>query len=290
MRWLLLMALALPELAQAAPSGTEVAEAAQFYLEAGGPLERDDCSGLVEAVLARAGTPTRGQVKSFWAEAVRQGRAHQHRVPEVGDLVFWDRTYDANRDGEANDRLTHIGVVVGLEPGGTVVVVHRSSSQGIAELRMNLSHPSEHTDDQGRVLNDYLAKKGYGGPDAPRLAGELWRGFASVSRVAPRPPSLAMSKRELGRTARHVRAGHGLTEAHLVHGDCRDLWYLRNLVFARHGYAFSTPAALEIFEQERWYRSDPAVHRGTVRELLSPADMRNVQLIRGVEQTRLCRI
>ncbi len=290
MRWLLLMALTLPGLALAAPSGEQVAEAAQFYLEAGGPLKRDDCSGLVEAVLARAGMPTRGQVKTLWAEAVRQGRAHTRRLPEVGDLVFWDRTYDANGDGEANDRLTHMGVVIGLEPGGTAVVVHRSSSQGVTELRMNLRHPSEHRDEEGRVINDYLAKPGYGGPDAPRLAGQLWRGFASISRVAPRSPALAMSPRELGRTTRHVRAGHDLTEAHLVHGSCRDLWFLRNLVFARHGFDFSTPATREIFDQQRWYRPDPAVHRASVQGLLTPADQGNVQLIRGMERERLCRI
>ena len=104
----------------------------------------------------------------------RRGGLHEG-LPRPGELVFFRDTADSNRDGRENDGLTHIGIVTGVDPGGTVHLVHRNS-QGIVRERMNLSLPSRHTADSGDVLNDWLR-----GGARPRLMGEL---FVSYGRLA----------------------------------------------------------------------------------------------------------
>ncbi len=36
----------------------------------------------------------------------------------LGDLVFFDNTYDRNGDGKFDDRITHVGIVVGFDKEG----------------------------------------------------------------------------------------------------------------------------------------------------------------------------
>jgi hypothetical protein len=157
----------------------DIARAAAWYLERRPSLPREDCSGLVEAILARAGSSDTGSAAMFWERAAAERRTHQRHRPDPGDLAFFDYTYDRNDNGLVDEELTHIGVVVEVEADGTIVVVHLSTSQGIAALRMNLDAPDVRSRD-GTVLNDWLGKVGYGPPEHGRLAGQLWRGFASV--------------------------------------------------------------------------------------------------------------
>jgi hypothetical protein len=139
-------------------------------------LQRRDCSGFVEAVLRRAGTPQRGNTKSFYLDAVREKRVR--RRPRLGDLVFFDRTYDRNRNGRTDDVLTHIAIVTAIHRDGTVVMAHRGSS-GIRSLRMNLRKPALHKGPNGKIYNDFLAEKGFG---HRRLAGQLFRAYARAPR------------------------------------------------------------------------------------------------------------
>jgi len=343
--------------------GAEVAEAALYYLDKGSGLERADCSGLIEAVLRRAGHPAEGRVKTFWADAQREGRAHFRRHPEIGELAFFDRTYDANRNGVVDDVLTHIAVVVDIEEDGTVVLVHHGSTSGISELRMNLDHPDERSNED-RELNSPVRKKGYGAPDAPRLTGQLWHGFASIAPAPARPalaglerPALAHAEttREPPRrapgtaaspaesrspppasppgslfgTAGGSRAGtfasaagtrrarpsrrqrsairrvrgdprfgwvlHGVLtgrpvdSAHVRGATCDELWFMRNSVFARHGYAFTTLRAQEVFGHRDWYVRDEAVTRTTAMRYLTEPDMQNLRGLLAAERSRGCR-
>ncbi|MEE8408141.1 MAG: CHAP domain-containing protein [Myxococcota bacterium] len=154
--------------------GEAVSKSAGWHLENRPRLERSDCSGLVESVLTRAGAPIRGSSRSFWTDARRNARLSLR--PHPGDLVFFDRTYDANRNRRVDDLLTHVAVVTRVDDDGTVVMVHRGSS-GIRQLRMNLSYPSTHRRGD-KVINDFLRARGYGGKRSPRLAGQLFRAVA----------------------------------------------------------------------------------------------------------------
>lgn len=161
--------------------GRAVADAAAHYLRHK-PPGRNDCSGFVCDVYARAGVPLAGSTRSLWELARSNGAVHHRKVPAIGDLVFFDNTYDKDRDGKRNDDLTHVAVVMEVLGDGTVIMAHAGTSQGRAELRMNLQQPTEHEDAAGSILNDYLRARRSSDPeDAPRLAGELFRAFATVN-------------------------------------------------------------------------------------------------------------
>ena len=77
------------------------------------------------------------------------------KKPKAGDLVFFDNTWDKNRDGKINDPLTHAGIVVKVDSDSTVHFIHHTTHHGIIEDVLNLKNPSKRTDENGnesRVL------------------------------------------------------------------------------------------------------------------------------------------
>ena len=86
------------------------------------------------------------------------------------------------------------------------------------------------------------------------------------------------------RALARLHAGRRLHNRHLRGLDCESLWFLRNAVFARHGYAFITDKARDAFRQQLWYTRDPQVTRDTVAPLLTTNDRYNVSLIQAAEQ------
>lgn len=149
---------------------------------AGGRRYPDECTGLVRAVYALHGWDLLAEaeqgdsgVDAIWRFAQRHGRLHRD-APKPGDLVFFAGTYDRNRDGRANDGLTHVGIVDRIESDGTVLVIHRVASR-VVTYRMNLSRPSEHADAHGRVVNDWLR-----GGKRSKLAGELFAGYGTLAK------------------------------------------------------------------------------------------------------------
>ena len=69
---------------------------------------------------------------------------------------------------------------------------------------------------------------------------------------------------------------------------CEELWALRNWVFARHGYTFSTDEAHHYFSSEPEYAPDPAVTRDSITPLLSPVDRSNIQELQRLESSADC--
>ena len=141
---------------------------------------RDDCSGFVSAVLTGAGISAEGSVLQFWDLAEHYGVTHLRDIPFIGDLVFFDYTYDRNTNGLRDDLKTHIAIVTDVEPGGTIVMAHRGSKSGRTIIRMNLEYPTEHEDEDGVVLNSWLRSELSSDPNGLwNLTGEMWSGFAS---------------------------------------------------------------------------------------------------------------
>ena len=144
---------------------------------------RFDCSGLVEAALAEAGFTFSGSTRDLFATARDLGVLHRHHRPEVGDVAFFDDTYDKDNDGRVNDPLTHVAVVVTVDADGTIGMIHLGSA-GVVKLAMNLRDPETHVDVGGRLINDYLrASSKRDSARTRHLAGELWVAFGSLWKV-----------------------------------------------------------------------------------------------------------
>ena len=165
-------------------TGRKVADAANTFVGKGalvvrGESFRYDCSGLVEAALAKAGLSLDGSSLMLFDEAHARGVFHRRHLPKPGDVAFWDNTYDRDKNGRLDDAVTHSGIVVGVDAAGTIDLVHLGS-QGVAHIHMNLKHPHDRLDAHGEVQNDYLrAKSGHDPFGTEYLAGELWVGFAA---------------------------------------------------------------------------------------------------------------
>ncbi len=157
--------------------------------------ERDypaDCSGLVLAVFAAENNPLEellkdakpgeSYVSALHRAAAKRGLLHKHRVPEIGDIVFFDNTWDRNMDGKANDPLTHIGIVERVDPDGTISFIHHSRG-GVLRYKMNLFLPMVHRDPKTKkVLNQYLGVYSKKTGRKSQLSGELFNSFATIAR------------------------------------------------------------------------------------------------------------
>ncbi len=148
-----------------------------------------DCSGLAQGVYATQGINLYSDlgeldggngVGRIYTHVVQHGKIHYGPTVHPGDLVFFHNTWDFNMDGFPNDPLTHVGVVERVERDGTVVFVSWVTA-GIERFRMNLRMPDTHKTSDGRVLNDFMRRKGFGDPKATRyLTGQLFAAFGTL--------------------------------------------------------------------------------------------------------------
>lgn len=188
-----------PDRPPSKPRGREedaLVEAARYYLDHPMRGFRDDCSGYIMAVYARAGRPIDGNTASMYAQAKEAGTLHRRREPKPGDIAFFDDTYDRNKNGALDDELSHIAVVLEVNADGTVLLAHGGTSRGRTTMQMNLRYPELRSDEQGQVYNDWLRVKRDSDPaGTPYLSGELWKAFSTPD-FAPRSDSVASADRD----------------------------------------------------------------------------------------------
>lgn len=308
---------------EATAFGQDVAAVARRYRDTRPKLRINACNGLIEDILRDAGLEMRGGVRHLYAQMKEEGWIHRRKHPLPGDIVFFDKTYDANKNGRQDEPLTHVAVVISVDADGTIHMVHRGS-KGIRPLTMNLSHRStRRRDSDSKVLNSWLASPGYG-KEGHKLAGELWNAFASprldvpgsriaadTRRTGSASASSAVSGGEEPRVDAVVKlaeprrpgpvpplslddpafarawSGRRLRARHLDGRSCTELWFLRNTLFARHGYDFQTRSARRIFEALPDYEADPRVNGRTAAKRLSRRDRKNLDEI--LEREAPCR-
>ena len=136
-----------------------------------------DCSGSILAAHHSAGfdlTPAYGTVTGDGVMRLWElGQHRDDRAIQVGDVVFWDNTYDRNGSGRLDDELTHAGIVVAtnVDRHGTMIIMHHHYREGVVPIKMNLHYPGD------IQLNNPMRMRGqrYNLSD-PWLAGELYRG------------------------------------------------------------------------------------------------------------------
>jgi cell wall-associated NlpC family hydrolase len=141
-----------------------------------------DCSNFVRGMFWATGIDLmsegsgndRNGVRAIFRYVERHGQIHFDKVPQKGDLVYFDNTWDMNGNGRLDDRLTHVGIVEQVGEGGTLQIIH-SSNHGIVREPMNLLRPHDAS------VNAALRPKGLRDPAAtPHLMAELFAGFGTV--------------------------------------------------------------------------------------------------------------
>ncbi|MFM2152509.1 MAG: hypothetical protein RL199_944 [Pseudomonadota bacterium] len=153
-----------------------------------------DCSNFVRAVYSAAGVdlmrpPPGAPVDPGPSNGVRSVRAFNRargvlgvRSPEPGDLVYFDDTYDRNRNGRVDDPLTHVGLVDRVLPGGTVEFIHFSAGR---VRRARLTCARAHESGKAARLNDPVRVQRPRDPPGTRyLASELLVDFGRID-LAP---------------------------------------------------------------------------------------------------------
>ncbi|MBI5067220.1 MAG: C40 family peptidase [Deltaproteobacteria bacterium] len=183
------------------PTRVALLATARGWLGRSGPFEargrrfHADCSGYVEAVYEAQGIPIRDAfdirpVDEWRASAALQRATRElgvlygaEREPLAGDLVFFENTYDRNRNGKADDGVTHVGLVEEVRADGAVVFLHRGG-RGVARAVLDLRAPSTGRAPGGAQRNSPLRARARDGE--PALAGELFAGFGRIdpARVA----------------------------------------------------------------------------------------------------------
>lgn len=146
-----------------------------------------DCTGTVLAIYWYAGIDLARDFGRYAGNGVNRlyltlrdaSLLYTTREPILGDLVFWDDTYDADGDGAWDDPLTHVGMVMETAPDGTISYVHLNYRKGIVIERMNLREPDVHQATRGgkvTIVNSPLRMAEAGKPHPDRwLAGQLYR-------------------------------------------------------------------------------------------------------------------
>jgi hypothetical protein len=73
------------------------------------------------------------------ADAQKLYKSVRQDNPLVGDMIFWDNTWDRNGNCAADDKKTHMGIVksVNIDGKGTIDFMHASSSKGVGKGAMN---------------------------------------------------------------------------------------------------------------------------------------------------------
>lgn len=150
-----------------------------------------DCAGVSRAIYlsqghdlyeGSGGTGQPNGVRLIYEHVRKNGQIHRGPAVRPGDLVFFDNTWDFNKDGMLNDPLTHVGIVEEVDQDGTVVFISRVSN-AIERYRMNLRTPNAVRGADGRVFNDYLRRKKVGDPHwTGYLTGQLFAAFGSLDR------------------------------------------------------------------------------------------------------------
>ena len=150
---------------------------------------RADCSGYVRACYFASGypldrflkkkAPSKNIALALYRNFSKNVWKDPKKIPEKGDLVFFNNTYDRNKNRKWDDWITHVGLVEKVYPQGTIAILHYTH-RGVRRYHMNLRKPRIHKIN-GRILNHYLRRRPAADPDRGKYTtGSLFAAFASV--------------------------------------------------------------------------------------------------------------
>lgn len=137
----------------------------------------NDCSGLIYGIFWEAGidlisaisTETGNGIQRLYKVADHNKLIHKEKLPNIGDLIFWNNTYGT----WGRKPLSHAGIVVSVDKKtGQVEYVHNNTYLGsIRKESMNLFKPHENRPTNNYMRYDSKYKK---------TAAELFDSFGSM--------------------------------------------------------------------------------------------------------------
>lgn len=144
----------------------------------------NDCTGLVRAAYAFASIDLAHHFVKYSGNGVLrlyktledQKLLYSVHYPAPADIIFWDNTYDSNNNGKADDELTHVGVVISVEPDGSILYLHYHYRLGPVLERMNITRKDDDSSDEDGRVNAILRMKGSPG-NVGINAAQLFRVF-----------------------------------------------------------------------------------------------------------------
>jgi cell wall-associated NlpC family hydrolase len=150
-----------------------------------------DCSGVVSAIYYYAGIDLQKYYPKYegtgteriYSALEERKLLNKYWLPEPGDIVFWDNTFDKNSNGKDDDRLTHIGMVVSCDKQGNIVYIHHHYQRGIVYEKMNLRYKNYHSRSaRGQIvtINSPLREKGGSREQKNWLSGQLFNSFGEA--------------------------------------------------------------------------------------------------------------
>lgn len=144
---------------------------------------RSDCSGFIQGVIWDQGHDLNAFYKTYRWEVngvaliqkyiERVGQFGKRLKPQKGDLVFFNQTYDKNKDGLRNDPLTHLGIITHIDQNHTITFLHHMQGH-VQKGYMNLKLPRIQKRG-GKTFNSLLTRS-----VSQNLAAQLFEGLGKV--------------------------------------------------------------------------------------------------------------
>jgi hypothetical protein len=168
--------------------------AAKYYkaseLNVNGKNFNMDCSGLVCAIYYYAGIDIQNyyeQYKGTGTERIYQllkknRLLKKNWLPKPGDIIFWDNTFDRNKNNRNDDILTHMGMVTECDKSGNITYIHFNYSKGIIYEYMNIRYKNNKTKEingKNVTINSLMLIK-ESKTKGKVLAGQLFNSFGEA--------------------------------------------------------------------------------------------------------------
>ncbi len=85
------------------------------------------------------------------------GKLYKNKNYQIGDLIFFNNTYDKNRDGKLNDELTSIGLITNIDKENTIsFLINMSGKVTLKYMNLSKKENKIETSNREKILNSTL--------------------------------------------------------------------------------------------------------------------------------------